>query len=189
MNALEDRLRTELRAESRLITEKTIPALSLPGQDGQRAAGRGWHAPALVRRGTAPRRWPGWLAPVAAAAAVAGVIIASLAVSGLIGRDHAGSGPANSTGVLAKVPRYFVAIPEVSTRAVVGAAIERCIEAKRPLFVTGHSLGAAIALATVDRARREKGLDRAQVFVFGAPRVGAGARRQECSAPAHHLER
>ena len=29
----------------------------------------------------------------------------------------------------------------------------------RPLFVTGHSLGAAIALATVDRARREKGLD------------------------------
>ena len=54
----------------------------------------------------------------------------------------------------------------------VGTAIERCMEEKRPLFVTGHSLGAAIALATVDRARREKGLDSAQVFVFGAPRVG-----------------
>jgi hypothetical protein len=121
VNALEDRLRTELRAESQLITGETIPALSLPGQDGQRAADRGLRAPGLVHRGVAPRRWPGWLAPVAAAAAVVGVIIASLAISGLIGRDHAGSGPANSTGVLAKVPRYFVAIPEVPTRAVVGA--------------------------------------------------------------------
>ena len=49
------------------------------------------------------------------------MIIASLAVSGLIGRDHAGSGPANSSGVFAKVPRYFVAIPEVSGHAVIGA--------------------------------------------------------------------
>jgi hypothetical protein len=54
----------------------------------------------------------------------------------------------------------------------VGAAIERCMKEKRPLFVAGHSLGAAIALATVDRARGEKGLDTAQVFVFGSPRVG-----------------
>jgi hypothetical protein len=121
VNALEDRLRTELRAESRLIAEGTIPALSLPGQDGHRAAGRGRPAPGLVRRGAAPRRWPGWLAPLAAAAAVVGVIIASLAISGLIGRGHAGSGPANPSSVYAKVPRYFVAIPEVSGRAVVGA--------------------------------------------------------------------
>jgi hypothetical protein len=54
----------------------------------------------------------------------------------------------------------------------VGPAIERCMKERRPLFVAGHSLGAAIALVTVDRARREKGLDAAQVFVFGAPRVG-----------------
>ena len=67
-----------------------------------RAAGRGWRAPALVRRAAAPRRWPGWLAPVAAAAAVAGAIIASLAISGVILRP-AGTGPANS-GVFAKVP-------------------------------------------------------------------------------------
>src|SRR6266571_4191253 len=85
-----------------------------------RAAGRGWRAPGLVRRVAGPRRWPGWLAPVAAAAAVAGVIIGSLATSGLILRP-ARSGPANSSGVFAKVPRYFVAIPEVSGRAVVGA--------------------------------------------------------------------
>jgi triacylglycerol lipase len=54
----------------------------------------------------------------------------------------------------------------------VGAAIEQCIKEQRPLFVTGHSLGAAIALVAVDRAQREKGLATAQVFVFGAPRVG-----------------
>jgi triacylglycerol lipase len=54
----------------------------------------------------------------------------------------------------------------------VGAAIEACVKAKRPLFVAGHSLGAAIALVMVDRARGERGLDTAQVFVFGSPRVG-----------------
>jgi hypothetical protein len=54
----------------------------------------------------------------------------------------------------------------------VGAAIERGIKENRRLFVVGHSLGAAIALVTVDRARQEKDLHSAQVFVFGAPRVG-----------------
>jgi hypothetical protein len=85
-----------------------------------RAAGRGWHAPAHVRRLAGPRRWPEWLAPLAAAAAVVAVILASLAISGRILRP-AGSGPANSSGVFAKVPRYFVAIPEIGGRAVVGA--------------------------------------------------------------------
>jgi hypothetical protein len=55
---------------------------------------------------------------------------------------------------------------------VVGVAIERSINENRRLFVVGHSLGAAIALVTVDRARQEKNLSSAQVFVFGAPRVG-----------------
>jgi hypothetical protein len=53
--------------------------------------GGGRRAPGLVRRGAVPRRWPGWLAPVAAAAAVAGVIIASLAISGVILRHPAGT--------------------------------------------------------------------------------------------------
>jgi len=85
-----------------------------------RAASRGRRGTALVRRAAAPRRWPGWLAPVAAAAAVAGVIIASLGISGLILRP--GTGPAGSSDVFAKVPRYFVAIPEVPGRAVVVGA-------------------------------------------------------------------
>jgi hypothetical protein len=84
-----------------------------------RAAAGGWQAPGPVRRATAPRRWPGWLAPVAAAAAVAGVILASLAISGLL--RPTGTGTANSAGAFAKVPRYFVAVPEIPGRAVVGA--------------------------------------------------------------------
>jgi hypothetical protein len=86
-----------------------------------RVRSRGWHTPALARWAVRPRRWPGWLAPVAAAAAVAGVIIASLGVSGLILRP-AKSGPASSSAVFAKVPRYFVAIPEVARRPVVVGA-------------------------------------------------------------------
>lgn len=85
-----------------------------------RADSRGWRAPGLVRRAAGPRRWPGWLAPVAAAAAVAGVVIGSLAISGVIQRRPAETGPANR-GVFAKVPRYFVAVPEIPGRAVVGA--------------------------------------------------------------------
>jgi hypothetical protein len=86
-----------------------------------RAAGGGWRAAGLVRRAAGPRRWPGWLVPVAAAAAVVGVVLASLAISSVVWRHPAGTGPANSSGVFAKVPRYFVAIPEMPGRAVVGA--------------------------------------------------------------------
>jgi len=82
---------------------------------------RGWHAAGLVRRTAGPRRWPGWLTPVAAAVAVTGVIIASLGISGLILRP-AETGPAGSSGVFAEVPRHFVAIPEVPGRAVVVGA-------------------------------------------------------------------
>jgi hypothetical protein len=82
--------------------------------------GGGRRAPGLVRRNVVARRWPGWLAPVAAAAAVVAVILASLAISGAILRHPAGTGP-DSSGVFAKVPRYFVAIPEIPGRAVVGA--------------------------------------------------------------------
>jgi len=85
-----------------------------------RAAVGGWPAPAPVRPAAAPRRWPGWLAPVAAAAAVAGVIIASLGISGVI-LHPARTGPAGPAGVLARVPRYFVALPVAPGRAVVGA--------------------------------------------------------------------
>jgi hypothetical protein len=184
VNALEDRLRTELRAESRLITEETIPALSLPGQDGHRAAGGGRRVPGLVHRGGAPRRWPGWLAPVAAAAAVAGVIIASLAVSGLIGRGHAGSGPANSSGVLAKVPRYFVAIPEVSGRAVVGAtatgAVLETVAPPKPhqvfTWVAAAGDGRTFVLGASPKVRRGEAVPAPRPVTFYRLALGRSGR-------------
>ena len=54
----------------------------------------------------------------------------------------------------------------------IGAAIDRCMNDGQALFIAGHSLGAAVALVTVDRARQEKGLQHGEVYVFGSPRVG-----------------
>ena len=101
---------------------ETAAAENAAGNATWQSPRRSWGWRAAVRRGPVSRRWPGWLAPVAAAAAVAGVIIASLAISGLILHHPAGTGPAGSSGVFAKVPRYFVAIPEVPGRAVVVGA-------------------------------------------------------------------
>jgi Lipase (class 3) len=56
----------------------------------------------------------------------------------------------------------------------VGTAIKRCMNDGQALFIAGHSLGAAIALVTADRARRELGLQHGEVYVFGSPRVGRG---------------
>ena len=81
MNTLESRLQAELRAESELISPAAIPPLSLPGRDGRQAAGP-WR-PARARR-----RWPGWLTPLAAAAAVLAVVAGALTAT----RDTA-SGP------------------------------------------------------------------------------------------------
>jgi hypothetical protein len=42
-----------------------------------------------------------------------------------------------------------------------------------PIFITGHSLGAALAVVTADRARIEPGIARPQVYLYGCPRVCA----------------
>jgi hypothetical protein len=107
---------------------------------------RAWHAAGLVRRTAGPRRWPGWLAPVTAAAAVAGVIIASLGISGLILRP-AETGPAGSSGVFAKVPRYFVAIPEVPGRVVVVGATATGAELGTVALPKPHTFFAWVAAA------------------------------------------
>nr|WP_249141910.1 lipase family protein [Bradyrhizobium diazoefficiens] len=41
-----------------------------------------------------------------------------------------------------------------------------------PIFIAGHSLGAAIAVMTADFARRELALGAAQIYLYGCPRVG-----------------
>jgi hypothetical protein len=116
---------------------------------------------APAQRGAAGlRRWPGWLAPVAAAAAVAAVIAASLAISGGIARRPAGAGAAvRGAAAVARVPRYFVALTnELPGPAAVGAT------------ATGKVLGTvapprSYPLFTMVSAARD-----GRTFVFAAER-------------------
>lgn len=50
------------------------------------------------------------------------------------------------------------------------AAIKRRTE--RPLFFTGHSMGAALALLGAERALNETGIAPTAVYTFGSPRTG-----------------
>jgi ABC-type phosphate transport system substrate-binding protein len=70
VTGLDDRLHRDLRAQADRITPPSVPALRLRGPAGQQARGP-WH------RG--PRRWPAWVIPLAAAAAVTAVIIGTFA--------------------------------------------------------------------------------------------------------------
>jgi len=54
----------------------------------------------------------------------------------------------------------------------VGTVIQTCAESNRQIFIVGHSLGAAIAIVTADRASSERNLRQAEIYVFGAPRAG-----------------
>lgn len=47
--------------------------------------------------------------------------------------------------------------------------------AAQPLFITGHSLGGALAIIAAERLRRELKIDVTGVYTFGAPRVGSAA--------------
>lgn len=80
MTVLEDRLRSELRAESELITPESIAPLRLPGETER--------MPSAPRRRSA-RQWPPWMIPLAAAAAAAAVIAGTFAVAHML----PGSGP------------------------------------------------------------------------------------------------
>jgi hypothetical protein len=96
VTVLEDRLRSELRAESELITPESIAPLRLPDDAGQ-APGGSW------RRGA--RHWPPWVIPLAAAAAAAAVIAGTFAVGhALLGTRQQAWSP---TPPYAGVPRYY----------------------------------------------------------------------------------
>lgn len=128
------------------------------------AAGGGWPVPAPVRGPTGPRRWPGWLAPVAAAAAVAGVVVASLGISGVILHRPAGAGPADSSHVLAKVPPYFVAISTIPGQEVLFGATR-----------TGAMLGRIAPPKPYGDFTLEAAAGDGRTFVLGAsPRLPRG---------------
>ena len=52
----------------------------------------------------------------------------------------------------------------------------------QPLFITGHSLGGALAVIAAERIARELKIMPAGVYTYGAPRVGAAAFRSAYAA-------
>ena len=109
MNQLEDRLAAALRDTGEEISPDSVPPLSLRG------AQRRVTVPRL------PRRWVTLLTPLAAAAAVAVVVVASLPISAMFHGHIQSTGPAASPrwngspigprSALGKVPPYFVTLP------------------------------------------------------------------------------
>lgn len=97
MTVLEDRLRSELRAEAELITPESIVPLRLPGGT-ERTPG------VLRRRG--PRQWPSWVVPLAAAAAAATVIAGTFAVAHML--LGSGRGPRPEGPRYAALPASYV---------------------------------------------------------------------------------
>jgi WD40 repeat protein len=128
MTTTEDRLREATRAAAGTVAPGSAPPLALPDPP-RRAAGR---LPA------APRRWAGWLTPLAAAASVVAVVAGSLAAGQLLsGAAHQRSGrrPGDGTSsttalptevaLPTQVPKYFVGlvggVMDQQRRAVVAA--------------------------------------------------------------------
>ena len=119
-----------MRETGEEIAPHSVPPLQL--RRAQRRTG--------LPRPAARRRWPGWLAPLAAAASVAAVVAASLAISATVPRARAGSpqaagkgphgAPLGGLGALRDVPPYFVQLTDI-------------VWARQPLVrstVTGHTL-------------------------------------------------
>ena len=100
MNTLESRLRAELWAESELIRPGGIPPLSLPEPNGR---------PAARPRPVGRRRWPNWLTPVAAAAAVLAVVAGALIVTHMPPGGTA-QRPATGTAYSHLPPYYAVTV-------------------------------------------------------------------------------
>jgi hypothetical protein len=94
VTVLEDRLRSELRAESELIAPGSIVPLRLPG-DTERP-------PATSRR-RGPRQWPPWAIPLAAAAAAVAVIAGTFAIAHVLPASR----PRPAGPKLSSLPAYY----------------------------------------------------------------------------------
>jgi hypothetical protein len=97
VTVLEDRLRSELRAESGLITPESIVPLRLPAGTER--------VPGVPRR-RGPRQWPPWVIPLAAAAAAAAVIAGTFAVAHML--PGSGRGPRPTGPKYAALPANYV---------------------------------------------------------------------------------
>src|SRR5262249_24841782 len=90
MTTIEDRLRAATRAAAGRATAAGPPPLRLPARE---------HGPGPVRRRGPGRRWPGWAAPLAAAAAVTVIFVGVLVVTRLAHLPHNRPGPAGAVTV------------------------------------------------------------------------------------------
>jgi hypothetical protein len=170
VNAMEDRLRTELRAESELITRDGLKPLSLDPRDGSQPA----TAPRRATRGrSAPgwtRRWPAWVAPVAAAAAVAAVITGTLSISRLVA---GGPGQQAATGVASytSLPPYYATTVEgaIARNTHFSASV-----LGRQIQVRSTSTGKVLATLNPPGLYNDyavlAGSEDGRTFVFGAER-------------------
>jgi hypothetical protein len=94
LNALEDRLRMELRAESEKIAPDSIVGLRLAEQTGR--------SPGTLRRRGTPQ-WPAWARPLAAAVAVLTVIAGTF----VIGYAIISVPPASAPARYSSAPAYY----------------------------------------------------------------------------------
>ena len=102
MTMLEEQVRRAIRETAAEISPLDVPPLRLPG-----GSGRGTTGPGRRRRGRLAARWPGWLTPLAAAAAVAAVLAATLTLTGGPGRPGHRTRP---DALLASAPRYYIVL-------------------------------------------------------------------------------
>lgn len=112
MNATEDRLRAAGRAVAVTVPPDSVPSLRLPAPAAPDADLRG------LTRGGPGRRRPGWLAPLAAAAAV----VAAIALSVAVARGQFSGAPAGAAAAPLGTPAYYVTLAAPAGAASVGAA-------------------------------------------------------------------
>lgn len=161
MNSLEQKVRTAMRQTGEEIAPYSVPPLQL-----RRARRLG------LPRPTAPRRWSSWLTPLAAAAATAAVVVASLAISATFHGHAAGSGRAAATGphgapiggppALHHVPPYFVEFPAADGIQATQALVRSTL--------TGHTLATVTPPRPYAMFTSVSAGDSDRTFVLGAQR-------------------
>jgi hypothetical protein len=180
MNTVEDRVRVALRETGEEISPHSVPPLRL--RNG------------LRRLPPIPGRWGGWLTPLAAAASVAAVVAASLAVSAAFHGHQRGGGPgpvapshgspAGPKANLRLVPRYFVALTDLTQAQAQQAAVRST--------VTGHTLATVTPPRPYNVFTWVSGAADDRTFVLAAQRwwhIGSGqagmpAEERDGSTPA-----
>jgi len=115
VNATEDRLSAAGRAVAVTVPPASVPPLRLPGQVAPEAD------PRRLRRRWPRGRRPGWLAPLAAAAAVVTMIALSVAVARGLSSGAPGGTAAGPLGT----PTYYVALADPGGRPGAAAVVRR----------------------------------------------------------------